>query len=495
MPLPASVRVVGYTTGALGIGLLAFTIALRIGSRWPLEWMEGASLQHAIRLLAGQPLYAAPSAEFIPYVYPPLFYLPVAAAISVFGPSLWVGRLVSVLALSGSLACLFVTLRRTTGSAAIGGWGAGVYALGFGYTGGFLDLVRVDSFFMFCVLFGIERLSAGAIGAGLAALVFSCFAKQHGLLFLIAAGCALAASVLRDRDAAPAPESPRLVWQLMAAGAGFGATVVLLQLMTGGHFLDYMWRVPAGHGVVPHLLATYFAVDVFVYLPVLALFTILTALGRHRQSWAAALGGGRAALGWALVAAGLAASALGRAHPGGDDNVRLPGFALLILAAGTAFPFLYRAVQNRLLRIASVVALALQPLMLLQLPAAHAPSERSARQFDALLSALERCSNGDRAHAVALDHALLTGRPFLHTMALSDLTQSDAPDLSVEATRALVEALSSANAPPSLAASTMFPALRVVLDRDYSPCEELPALRLASGYEVGATVVHRRRTP
>ena len=51
----------------------------------------------------------------MPFVYPPLAYLPVALFAGVFGPSLWVGRLVSVLALAGSIVCVFVTVRRSTG--------------------------------------------------------------------------------------------------------------------------------------------------------------------------------------------------------------------------------------------------------------------------------------------------------------------------------------------------------------------------------------------
>src|SRR5688572_5581203 len=128
-------RVTGFAIGALGAVVAALMIGSRFASPWPLEWMEGASLHHALRLSQGLPLYAAPSAEFVPYVYPPLAYLPMAAGILLFGPQLWIGRLVSVLAFAGSLACIFRTVARATNSAAIGCGAAGVLALGFGYTG------------------------------------------------------------------------------------------------------------------------------------------------------------------------------------------------------------------------------------------------------------------------------------------------------------------------------------------------------------------------
>jgi len=480
MPLSASVRIISFITLALGIAVLATTIGLRIASPWPLEWMEGASLQHALRLLHGQPIYAAPSAEFIPFVYPPLAYVPVALGAWLFGPSLWVGRLVSVLALAGSLACMFATVRRTTSSAAIGGWAAGIYALGFGYTGAFGDLVRVDSIFMLLVLLGIERLSARSTATGLIWLVLSCFAKQHGLLFLVAAGAGLLIS-----------EGQPVRRQLMASVGALLAGTAALQAGSNGYYLKYTGSVPAGHGIVPHLLLSYVGVDVAVYLPVLALFVVVASI--RRLDWAERLGGGSSALGYGLVVAGLAASALGRAHPGGDDNVRMPGFAVLVLAAATAIPALRAAAPGKALRVLVCIALAFQPLLLVQLPAAHAPAARTTAQFESLKAALTRCANGDLAHAVALDHALLTGRPFLHTMALSDIRLSDDPKLTAAATQALLDGLTAPNAPTSIAISSMFPELSEALQRNYDVCERLPPLQLATGYALEATTVYTKR--
>jgi hypothetical protein len=480
MPLPASVRIISLATFALGIAVLATTIGLRIASPWPLEWMEGASLQHALRLLHGQSIYGPPTSEFIPFLYPPLAYAPVALGAWLFGPSLWVGRVISVLALAGSLACVFATVRRTTDSAAIGCWATGTFALGFGYTGAFGDLVRVDSVFMLLVLLGIERLSARSIATGLIWLVLSCFAKQHGVLFLGAAGAGLLVS-----------EGQTARRQLMAAVGALLAGTGALQAGSSGYFLKYTGSVPAGHGIVPHLLMSYVGVDVGMYLPVLALFAMVAT--SRRLDWAERLGGGSSALGYLLVVAGLAASALGRAHPGGDDNVRMPGFAVLVLAAATAIPALRKAAPGKASRVLVCIALALQPLLLLQLPAAHAPPARTTAQFQSLKAALTRCASGDIANAVALDHALLTGRPFLHTMALSDIRLSDDPKLIAAATQALLDGLTAPNAPTSIAISSTFPELTEVLQRNYVVCERLPPLQLATGYALEATTVYTKR--
>ena len=68
---------------ALSMGTLLLTLAGRVGFAWPLEWMEGGTLQHAKWLLEGKSLYASPTAEFIPYLYPPVSYLPISASVEI----------------------------------------------------------------------------------------------------------------------------------------------------------------------------------------------------------------------------------------------------------------------------------------------------------------------------------------------------------------------------------------------------------------------------
>src|SRR5262245_60258037 len=58
-----------YLLAYLGVALA------RIGYPFELEWLEGQSLEEVRRLLAGQPIYAAPSLEFVASNYPPLYFV------------------------------------------------------------------------------------------------------------------------------------------------------------------------------------------------------------------------------------------------------------------------------------------------------------------------------------------------------------------------------------------------------------------------------------
>ena len=57
----------------LWVVVLAICFGWRIGFALELEWMEGGSLHQALRLQQGLAIYPEPSAEFVPFLYTPLY--------------------------------------------------------------------------------------------------------------------------------------------------------------------------------------------------------------------------------------------------------------------------------------------------------------------------------------------------------------------------------------------------------------------------------------
>jgi hypothetical protein len=134
----------------------------------------------------------------------------------------------------------------------------------------------------------------------------------------------------------------------------------------------------------------------------------------------------------------------------------------------------------------------LQVLMLAQLPNLFWPTPAAISGMTKLQRALERCASG--GSSVAFDHTRITGQPFLHTQALSDLRMNhDA--LGSQATHAVVDMLNDVAAPRAVALSLSFGPLQRALDKHYEPCADLPALRLPTGYVIGETHVYRHRAP
>lgn len=462
---------------ALGLGSLLLTVAGRFGFAWPLEWMEGAVLQHALRLLQGEPIYGPPAGEFIPFMYPPLGYLPMAAMAALVGPSLPAARLPSLLCLGATVylvgrAAARVGNERRTG-ALVAALGAGLFALGSGYGVVFLDLARVDALFLVLLAAGSERLQAGRAKTSLFLLALSCLVKQQGVIFLFGASLWL---LFDGRGRRERVTPIAFAWGLLCLIYGW------LHLATSGWFTVYGLKLPLSHGVIWKLVPLYLLYDVLLLLPVLAL-AAGGELWRNRYRPRALD---------AMLLSALLASALSRAHAGGHENVIVPGFALLCMTgAPRLFAMLADRDRSATVRTLTAAAVLLQCLILLQPPRPHWPDPHSAERFRELRSALASCAGGTGSSA-ALDHSLLGDRPLLHTMALSDLRASGDPALERRATRALLDALAADDAPRALAVGPSFPDLDAELSRHYRVCARPAAPRLATGYQPPAPVVWQR---
>ena len=460
-----------------GLVTLTLTLIGRVSSPWPLEWMEGGVLHHVLRIAQGKAIYGPPSSEFIPYLYPPLAYLPGALLAMLNETSLPAQRSVSLLGLALTLVAIHRIVWRRTHHPTAGLAATGIFALGYGYTGAFLDLLRVDSLFIALMVWAVERMDSGRTRTGLWLLALSGLAKQHGFVLLVAACIALA---WRDRRATIAVITPPLAFSFLG--------LLVLSLATGGWFWTYVFELPAAHGMEPLLFVTFFVVDLALYLPVLSVGAFLV-FKRGWRSFDPVL---------ATLSAALLVSALGRAHPGGDDNVRLPAFALLCALALCPLLSSMLSSQTRVgLRVTLVALLLGQAAMLWQPPSLYQPSAQSSLQFTQLQTTMSHCASQAAPSgqgAVALDYPLLTTTPFLHTMALSDLALGHGlKRLNAMARASLLDRLSSPKAPRALAIGSSFPELDRVVASHYEPCESMAAPRMASGYQPHTQRIYRLR--
>lgn len=463
------------TLGALA----AFAAALvrRVFFPWPLEWMEGVVLEHVVRLLDGAPIYAAPSADFVPLLYPPVSYAAMAPFVAVFGKSLAAARL-------GSVAATLVTFAVSATAAARlapahRGWAAvlavGLLALGHGYGGTFYDLCRVDAVALALLAGGVALVGDGtrrgrAI-AGFVLLAVATLAKQQSAAVL----GALALLSLRR----PALQVPAI--------AGIGALVALValgQAWTGGWLWTLCVSVPRGHAVHFGILPVALLVDLLFPLPILCI------------AWGADFVRARRALdpAHAALLGGLAAALLSRAHEGAFDNVLLTGYVLgapvaaATLARGLCDPA--AATRRRAILAGALLA---QAAILYTPPAAISPAPADAAAFRDARHALRRCAGRGKA-SVALDHAGLGSAPFAHTMAISDVLQGGRYALRDRTARTVARGLDPEWIGAVGVGDATFPALDEVLQARYLPCTMVPALPVRIGHDPGAILIWRARS-
>ncbi len=230
--------------GLAAIALLAGLVpvwAARLTYPFDLEWMEGGILVHAWRILSLEPVYAPPSPEFVPFVYPPGYAATLAALGSLFGLSLWLGRALSLLALVAAAASVPAALQRLGGPRWLG-LAASVTFLGtYPQSGAFYDLVRPDT--LAIALAGwsvVAALGTGRRAAVIAGLLLAAAVATKHNLGAFAAPIAFGIALRSGRDAG-------------AFVAAFVLPVVLgttwLQLSSDGAFLTYLLEVPLSHPV------------------------------------------------------------------------------------------------------------------------------------------------------------------------------------------------------------------------------------------------------
>jgi hypothetical protein len=299
-----------------------------------LEWMEGGMLVHAQRIAQGKGIYVAPSLEFIPFLYTPLYSALLAVLSFVLPLGYLLGRVVSLIAFAVALVMVVVASmgeagdRRTKVVAALVGiGGAGAVAASFAFTGYFYDLVRSDS-----LLLALEALTLwlalrgrgwqSALGAGvLIALGF--FTKQTATIIGIGIGVGLLVANVRRG----------LVYGASAALVLAGGLLLLVKT-SQGWFWTYIFKLHQSHAFrmdavaeVAWPLTRQFAWPLFTAL---ILATLGLGLARKLQRSDAIL--------WAAAVAGEVAALVGFGTQWADVNafipaIFFPAFAAAVLIA------------------------------------------------------------------------------------------------------------------------------------------------------------------
>jgi len=396
--------------GAAALMALLIVAAQRLGSPSVLEWEEGATVLSADRLRAGLPLYVEPSLDWAPFPYGP-GQPAVAAALGVLGLdgllaarlSSWLGALLLLAGCAGlasSLAGPASGRDRRAVALAAAGWVISGYVA----TGAWLDVARPDALALGLAangLWGAARSSGRARLVILAVMgALAVHTKQTVLLPLACAALGLGGVPL---------------------AAGLGAAVLggygLGELVTGPWYRFHTLELLAGHGLTGEGIRSLATHDLPRLLPLLAAAGLGAVASRHRSEPGPTRANQRALLGWAL--GGIAASVMGRLHPGGVENVMLPAFAGLAPLA--AWGVLVGAPSR-----CALLALGLALASVEGASRGLVPSESDRAAHERVLGRLE----GIEGEILAPAHPELLralGRPAqLHLMFLLDLSASDA---------------------------------------------------------------------
>lgn len=402
-------QIILLVVGCLFVGAVLVIAAARLGYRYELEWMEGGTLQTVQRLVAGLPIYVAPSLDFVPFIYTPLYFFLAAGLTRLMGDGFVPLRLISLLATIGSMSLIFLLIKKRTQSLFWGFMGAAFFAACFEIGGGWFDLARVDSLYLFFLLLAVHLLDIrpDKLGNALAGLAFllAFLTKQSALVVLVPI---VLWTVISGKG--------MLRWLMPAVTlGGISLSVLVLNFSSGGWFNFYVFQLPSSHEIAIPLIVEFWRFDLLAPLPfaLVALFLLLLPTeafaDRKDRLWL-----------FTLAVAFVGSSFFSRLHAGGWNNVLLPAYAMLaIILATTLGRFFRTATPSFKLLIYGICFL--QFSLLIFDPGDHLPGSADSLAGDELVAKLEKAE----AEIWMPHHGWLVaaagGDPSAHSMAMQDV--------------------------------------------------------------------------
>lgn len=361
----------------------------RIRYPFSLEFVEGDALIEVYRILQGKFLYAQPSYNYVALNYPPLYFYISALFTRLIGPGLFPLRLVSFISSLGCIAVIYLICRKEgTGivpAVIAGGFFAGTYKLG----GTWFDIARVDMLAIFLLLLSVFltrfRSTASYIAAGFV-FALSCLTKQTNL-FILAFLCLY--FILFERKKPLGFVFSSIIIFLIASGRldqinsgwysffvfkinfGSGSTLAITPTMILNSVGDFwlnslLFPIPIASVIV----LVYFLINLIRIKPAIDktfIFYVFFAAGMIGASWGALI------------------------HPGGANNVLIPGYAVIAILLGLAIQKLLSEKQVNLLFRSTVLALCTIQFAMLYFPVQPLiPTRADLLAGEALVAEIQR---------------------------------------------------------------------------------------------------------
>lgn len=381
--------------------------------------MEGCVVDHARRISAGMPLYAEPSADFIPLLYTPLSYYVTSLFIGL--GSFTAARLVSILSVTGAILTTTFLAGRAAPTRWMSVWVVPLVLATYFAVDGQYDVARADNLLVLLASLSVLALNLKSARAAVAAFVplatAAVYTKQSALIFFVVL---LAATLLVRRRVA------LLAGPLWAAAVA--AIFAWANLATDGWFRIYTWDLPGHIGFSAASLWRSLREDFFgdLLLPTLGLIAGAGALFVRRRDGReprpARDRGFRLLLAAAVGAA--VYSAASRWSIGGARNV-----LILYAVLGSAFlPVSLARIgesigseRRWLARRATLLVLAVAMLAPLDSPRSYLPTEAGRAVWARFHAALSQYGSADDVWVVAHGAGAGAGdsaptRPHLSTM-------------------------------------------------------------------------------
>jgi len=314
----------------IGVGLVycfSFILIAVIRMLYPfeLEWMEGGTVEHVLRILQGKEIYVRPGIDFMPYIYTPLYYWVSALVAKMTGIGFLPLRIVSIVSSIVCMLFIYMIVRKETGQKFPAMISMTLFPAFFVLSGEWFDLARVDMLFLAFILIAayilrFHKASGWYVIAGFIAFL-SFFTKQTALIVFGMVGLFLLFENLKRS----------LYFIITFALLTIGSTLFFNHL-TDGWYWFWNFSLVAAHRWNYQFLLLFWTIDLLKPLSIAISFTLFLFLLKlfNRQ-----IKENLFYLGFALGMFGCAWSS--RLHYGGYENVLIPAHIILAIFMGFGF--------------------------------------------------------------------------------------------------------------------------------------------------------------
>ncbi len=415
-----SSRIVLLVLASVSIGLFVIAVTARVSFPYELTGVEALQPVVVQRLLAGLPLYAAPTPQYVGPVYTPLSFVLDAGLARAFGLNLPVLRVLSIASTLGIMLLVYGVLRAHQAERSIAAVCAAMLPAAHTRLGDCLDVARVDAPE---VLFAVLAVAAGD---------FACRTQgRRSWTWTVTAACALGAAVLTKQTAATAAFGICLALWLVgrrAQAVGLAllvAGVVLsvgaaLDAASGGWATFYLVTLPGRSPLVASDLALALARLALFFPGALAALALVVWRVRRGPPASSPLSAWEATLAFSVPAA-----LFTNARFGGADNVWM---IVVPLAAVVLGRYWAESAPRLSWRHLLFYPIALQAAVLPHRPIAPLPTVADRQTYEAFVAGLRQVP-GPVFNPVLPYESMLAGHePSPHIAQLVDYS-SDAPVL------------------------------------------------------------------
>ncbi len=397
------------------VGAFLFVAVSRMGYRFTLEWLEGASLIQVNRLLSGQPLYSQPTFEYVSLIYSPLYFYISSLFARILGFGFLSLRLVSFLSTLGCIALVFLIVRKQAADLYVSLMAAGSFLALYKISDTWFDLARVDMLAVFLTLLAIWLVQVGSAPRLIfAAVALSLAALTKQTYWIMVPPIVVYAFFLHGKNA---------FIMLVATLAVSLAAHLFLDNIYHGWYSFFVYSAGFGQGTsilaggLVHFFQAYWVDSVLKTVPILFLLFVLYFVLKFRAYRATigllALAAGMIVLGW-----------LGILNKGGYNNVLIPSFTMFLIGAWLSIAeMLKRGAVSDLARAGVLFLYSVQLLLLLYPVAPQIPTKADFQAGQALVQDI-RSQPGDVYIPFDNYLALYAGKkPFAGFGSLGDLNQ------------------------------------------------------------------------